>query len=108
MMAKRWRRLGSVKRTLISMPSRRAEGVQSGAKARGVAIRRTPRGLEGHAELAAGDLFLQRLDIIACCSNRKAVTRAMTPVLSRPITVRVANCLILEQEMANFRPDCTN
>jgi len=45
------------------MPSRRAEGVQSGAQARGVAIRRTPRGLEGHAELAAGDLFLQRLDI---------------------------------------------
>jgi hypothetical protein len=39
------------------------EGVQSGAQARDVAIRRTPRGLEGHAELAAGDLFLQRLDI---------------------------------------------
>jgi len=30
----------------------------------------------------------------ALCSNRKAVTRAMTPVLSRLMTVTVANCLI--------------
>ena len=39
------------------------EGVQPGAQARGVAIRRTPRGLKGHAELAAGDLFFQRLNV---------------------------------------------
>ena len=29
--------------------------------------------------------------MLAFCSNRKLVTRAMTPVLSRPITVMVAN-----------------
>src|SRR6185369_669045 len=29
--------------------------------------------------------------MFACCSKRKFVTRAMTPVLSRPMTVTVAN-----------------
>jgi hypothetical protein len=48
-------------------------------------------------------LFLQRLDV-GVLLEQKAVTRAMTPVLSRPMTVMVANCFILEQEIANFRP----
>jgi hypothetical protein len=63
MMAKRWRRLGSVKRTLIFYAEPAGEGIQPGAQAGGVAIRRTPRGLKRHAELAAGDLFFERLDV---------------------------------------------
>ena len=39
------------------------QGVEPGTQAGGVAIRRPPRSLERHAELAAGDLFLQRLDV---------------------------------------------
>ena len=35
-----------------------------------------------------------RASMLACCSKRKLVTRAMTPVLSRPMTVMVANSLI--------------
>jgi hypothetical protein len=30
--------------------------------------------------------------MLAFCSKRKLVTRAMTPVLSRPMTVMVAYC----------------
>jgi hypothetical protein len=63
MMAKRWRRLGSVKRSLIFYAEPAGEGIQPGAQAGGVAIRRTPRGLKRHAELAAGDLFFERLDV---------------------------------------------
>src|SRR5580658_3277071 len=32
--------------------------------------------------------------MFACCSKRKLVTRAMTPVLSRPMTVTVAYCFM--------------
>jgi hypothetical protein len=39
------------------------ELVQTRAQDGGVANPRLPRGLEGHAELAAGDLFFQRLDV---------------------------------------------
>ena len=61
--AKRWRRRGSVKRTLISMPSDAARRCQTGAESGGVEILFRPGRLQRHAELAARDLFLERLDV---------------------------------------------
>src|SRR5882724_511236 len=102
MMANFCRRFGSVKRNLISMPN---------CVARLCSPARSKPAFDSLFFHEACNVMLNwprvtcssSASMFAFCSNKKLVTRAMTPVLSRPMTVIVANCFIAEPRINTNR-----
>jgi hypothetical protein len=92
--AMRWRRRGSVRRSVISICSDAA----SRARPACMAARSICRSFQDACSVMLNwprVTCSSSASMLAFCSKRKFVTRATTPVLSRPITVRVANFFIV-------------